>query len=290
MKINNIQNFSSKTHIISNEIIRNLIGCKTGERIASIASIASELNCGHGLVQTIFNDLQDNNSIKIHKQGHLGSYLEDIDDIKLLSYLGKNELLGTLPLLYSDKYRELSNNIYATFNNKPAIYLAYIRGAISRIELLIRGHFDFTIVSHKTAQSRIQTHNDIEIVHNFAPNSYASGHGVVFTSDRTKLEDGMVVGIDNESLDHIEIVNDFCSENSVKLEPVYYYDLISKMKNKELDAVIWSIDGLSNFTNKYIPIETAPEYRQATLIISKEKQYIKRLFLKLLQEKKDGTN
>ena len=98
--------------------------------------------------------------------GHLGTFIEKIDYEKLQECCLTQGLMGIMPLPYSLIYEGMATAMYEQLKDLR-FNMAYVRGAIGRIELVESGAYHFAIGSQFAVEHEIQCGREIEAVFNF---------------------------------------------------------------------------------------------------------------------------
>lgn len=234
----------SKNGLAAKNIALELLALEIGHKIPTVTEFCDELGLGRGTVQGAIRLLEMLGAIELEARGHLGSFIIKKDVSLLLEISGTGPLVGVMPLPYSKKYEGLATGIIDGFNllNKR-VSLAYMRGAINRLEALKTRRYDFAIVSRLAAEQGTENHKGLEIVKSFGLGTYVSEHKI-FLADpsMTKIESGMRIGIDRSSPDQTNITLLECKGLDVQLIDINYMQLFQMLKEKHIDAAVWNFD------------------------------------------------
>jgi len=233
-----------KTGIAISRLAMNLLSKKAGDRIPTIAECQVEFQVSRGTVQNAFQYLKDNEAITIRSYGHLGSFIETIDYGRLQFYGIQKDFLGIMPLPYSVKYEGFATAIYEELS-RYHFNMAYARGAVSRINLVESGSYQFAVCSQYAAEKAIGEGKDIEVVLNFGPGSFLSRH-ILLLRDKEKngIEDGMRVAYDAGSTDQSTLTKEIVAGKNVKLVDMKIQNTISALRDNRIDAGIWNYDAM----------------------------------------------
>ncbi|MEK4298143.1 GntR family transcriptional regulator YhfZ [Oceanobacillus sp. FSL W8-0428] len=234
----------SKNGLAAKKIAELLNKIDVGAKVPRVSDYSERLNIGRGTVQQAMKLLEEMKAIQTEARGHLGTFLVWKDDNVLLEIAGIATLIGSMPLPYSRKYEGLASGIVEAFESAgKRVNLIYMRGATNRIESLRTKRCDYAVVSKMTAKLTLSDYPNLKILRSFGENTYVSAHKV-FLADKEKneIEDGMRVGVDQESLDQFQLTHLEFAEKDVEFVDVNYMQLFDKLSSKEIDATIWNVD------------------------------------------------
>lgn len=282
------ESFFKKKGIAIEKIAAELYLLSVNDRLPIMNELQEKYGLSRGTVQNALSFLKSEEAIKTKSRGHLGTFIEEIDYKKLQSYANADRLIGTMPLPYSKLYEGLATGLYTMFNDQHIkLNLAFIRGAKERIEASESGTYDFAVVSRFAADEEIRNGRDIAIVLSFGPSSYLSKHVLVFSDkEKTAIEDGMKIGIDEDSLDHYHLTKDLVENKKVTLVNYPANQLIHAIREREIDAGVWNYDeivekGYSDLKIVDIPVQSYHvSISEAVVVCSKERLMIQSLFKK----------
>lgn len=257
-----------------------------GEKIPTVTELNEKIVLARGTIQNSIKLLQQHDAIHLEARGHMGTFLIRKDIRILLDFAGLSSIVGVMPLPYSKRYEGFATGIIASLENEYNIpaSMAYMRGAQNRISMLLSNRYDFAIISKYAAFDLIKKGVDIQIVKAFGAQSYLSRHILIFHDAKAKrIEDGMKVGIDKDSVDHSNLTMQICGDKKVTLLPLEYNQILEKTIQGELDAAIWNEDEV---TDKFVKVNYEPVIlpdtsdTEAVLVVSSEKSEI----ISLLEE------
>ena len=214
------EDLMGKNAIATIKVSKELLKYSVGERIPTVSEFVDSLSLARGTVQNAIKTLVDHEAVRIESKGHLGSYLVKKNMRVLLKFAGVRMLLGTMPLPYSRRYEGLASGLIASMENNYdlPINLAYMRGSVNRISMVLQKRYDFAVVSRYAANYFIEKYPDkIEIVVGFGAGSYLSNHVIMFHNPNIReIQDGMKVGIDSASIDQKELTQFVCQGKNVE--------------------------------------------------------------------------
>lgn len=240
------QKLMGKNGIATVQLSREFLHYNIGEKIPTVSELSNDLKLARGTVQNAIKTLVDHEAVRIESKGHLGSYLVKKNVRILLAFSGVSSLLGAMPLPYSKRYEGLASGLIVAMENNYdlPVNLAYMRGAINRIFMVIQKRYDFAIVSKFAANKFMEKKPDtIQIVANFGPYSYLSNHVLMFHDPNiTEIKNGMKIGIDSTSLDQKELTLQVCNGKKVEFIEIEYSHLIDRILDGDIDATVMNID------------------------------------------------
>ena len=235
----------SKNGLATKTIAKEFIKISLGEKVPTVSELSELFNLPRGTVQNALKTLQELEVIRLETKGHLGSYLIRKNTKLLLEISDIKGIVGTMPLPYSKRYEGLASGLIVALENSYDIptNLAYMRGAMSRISMVLQGRYDFAIVSRIAAESFTKKYGGIEILLSFGKGTYVRKHVVMLKDpDIKEIRDGMVVVIDNSSLDQCYLTELACKGKNVEYLPIEYSQIVQKIENGEVDAAVMNVD------------------------------------------------
>ncbi len=248
-----------------------------------------------GTVYFALNFLIKNKAIKIKNKTKDGSYIDFIDYSKLFELSKEKIILCVSPIPLTMNLKIISSALEYIFKqNKIPFELLYKPGSLKRAELLEDQLSDIGIMSKIAAKKIVKKYSNLNIPVELGVESYTSSHAIIFSKAKfKKIEDGMIVGIDENSIDIAVLTKEIIGNKKVKLVNKKYHTLIEDIQNKKIDAVIYNIDDAINNIKYVVPIKSFTSNKQllidstvATLVINKNNQIIKNIFKNIISEDK----
>ena len=278
----------SKNGLSTRELAKMCIPIQEGERIPTVTAIHEKTDVARGTIQNAIKLLQSSGAITLEARGHLGSFLIKKDMQILLQMAGVNAIVGVMPLPYSKRYEGFATGILTAMKNKyqvPAA-MAYMRGAQKRIEMLLSGRYDFAIISQYAARELMNSGVEISAIKFFGKYSYVSKHIIAFRdSDAKEIVDGMRVGIDYQSVDHVKLTARMCGGKHVQYIPMGYHQILEKLEADVIDAAIWNEDEITDkhINMNYQPVPEEDEIdTEAVLVVSAKKPEMSKLLNEII--------
>ncbi|MGL5956584.1 MAG: YhfZ family protein [Brevinema sp.] len=208
-------------------------------RLPSIKSIAHLLKMSVGMVQKVFAEFEENQTISLSKRGVQGTFLQEKNIEKLYQINQQAPIFGTLPLPYTLRYERLTESIEQQIQHILPCYFMHTKGAVSRLKLLISGKADFGIVSKFSFLNNYDP--TLEILYEYGAHSYLEKH-VIVTRVGEKIQKGMCIGFDPYSFDQTFLVSNIFSKQDFSFSHINYHSLIDKLTKKEIDITILNFD------------------------------------------------
>lgn len=232
-----------KIGVVIGRLAQELLTKDVGERILPISEYQEKFQVSRGTIQNALNYLKESNAIKLKSRGHMGTFIEYVDYIKLQKHCLKKEILGIMPLPYSQSYEGMATAFYEELKDFD-FNMAYIRSAEARIRLVLSGVYDFAVCSQYAAEQAIKDGSEIRIVNNFGPGSYLSAHVLILRNPASmEIEDGMRVAYDPTSFDQKEITESLVKgKKNIKFVEMRSHQTVGAIQAGDIDAGVWNYD------------------------------------------------
>ena len=260
-----------------------------GDRINTVAELAERYDTARGTIQSAIKFLKEHNAVTLESRGHLGTFIKEINYIKLLELTGIKSLVGVMPLPYSKRYEGLATGIYKCLNDGGVnTNLAFMRGSNHRLKALEDGRYDFAVTSRLTADYYLENNKNIQIVKAFGNFSYVNEHIIVVSKDfNGKFTSGTRVGIDTSSIDQFMLTKIYFKDLDVQYVTLSYSQIITAIKENEIDVAIWNLDDIQDRQDdiKFIPLNRENNNikdTEAVIIASRENLIVPVLFSRVL--------
>jgi len=233
----------NKTSQVVLEIVKDLFTLKIGDKMKSVRAYVQLLDSSQGTVQNAINYLVETGGIAIDKRGSQGSYLDKFDKNIILSLIGKQHITGCMPLPYSKRYEGLASGLSGLDNDVMRFHLMYMRGSTNRLQRLLEGSVDYAITSHAAALRAIKNGDKLDIVKTFGEHSFVSKHILVKSVHFNGIiDDNTVLGIDETSIDQLEIAKLVQKKIKLKLKYINASLIRKYLDNGEIDITVWNFD------------------------------------------------
>ncbi|MDE7014074.1 MAG: GntR family transcriptional regulator [Kineothrix sp.] len=288
--VNNV--LYQKKGVTISHVASSLLSRRVGDRIPSISEYQQEFGVSRGTMQNALNYLKEIDAIQLSSRGHMGTYIEKIDYVKLQDSTLVQELMGIMPLPYSRTYEGLATAVYEQLKDYR-FNMAYARGAVGRIKLVETGTYQFAICSQYAAEYAIENGKNIEIVQNFGDGSFVSQHVLVLRDSKADgIQDGMRVAYDCDSLDQGELTKRLIKGKKVKLVDIRTQLTLAALDEGMIDAGIWNYDDIletKSFEGLHIVTLNKPDYSSefatAVIVIQKGNAYLKEVLDKNISKR-----
>ena len=304
MKPENYQILYQKKGVTISKLALDLLSKDVGDRVAPISHYQEEFQVSRGTMQNAFNYLKDIGAVSLAHHGHQGTYIRALDYKKLQENCLEREIMGIMPLPYSQTYEGFATAIYDQFRSLK-FNMAYARGAVGRIQLVESGAYQFAIVSQYAAEYAISCGSEIECLLNFGAGSFLSKHILLLRDLQEEgIREGMKVAYDEDSLDQSHITSNLIKNKNVQLVKLRTQQTISALLDGTIDAGVWNYDDIieNHHLNDLKIIflkdnEYSSLFSTAVMVIKKGNQYLAELLrknisvevtLKILSEVRSG--
>lgn len=254
------KSFYQKTGVAIENIANELYQLQVGDRIANVSEFQERLTVSRGTVQNALNFLKEEGAIETESKGHMGTFIKKIDYKVLQNYITSSQLSATMPLPYSRLYEGFATGLYLAFRDKDIkLNVAYIRGSEERIRAVEQGMFDFAVVSRFAAEHEIKQNRAIKMILSFGEFSYLSRHILVFRPDiEPVMKDGLRIGIDRDSLDHVLLTEETTAGFNVEKIELPSNQLIYALRESQADAGVWNYDEIEDKRYEDVQISEIP--------------------------------
>lgn len=222
-----------------------LLKIGVGDRIPTFSQFAQGQEFSRGTLQNAMGALEQVGAVALETHGHMGTHLTKKDTTLLLECVGVNYVSGTMPLPYTKCYEGLATGLFNTISERSrmTVDLAYMRGSEKRIQAVIAGRYDFAVTSRLSAKKALERSMEIELLRDFGPESYLKGQSLIFRDkNATEITQGMRVGMDDTSLDHMELTHNLVGKTPVTLVHINYSQIFTLLEQGEIDAAVWNLD------------------------------------------------
>ena len=214
------------------------------DRVPTVEEFCKESNISQGTMQAAISILKEDGAISTRSRGHLGTFVENVNHQKLLSYLGNRTLVGSLPLPYTKKYEGLATGIYkAFFNNEIQVSLSYMNGSEKRLSGLQEDRSNFIITSGLTADYLIKKNGNLAEFLVLPEQTYVTKHVLVFRKgEDAQIKSGAKIGVDTQSIDYTLLTKYVTKGKDVQLVQMPYNQVSKSIEEGLIDFAIWNED------------------------------------------------
>jgi hypothetical protein len=234
-----------KAGLATRGVARIMASLRVGDRVPAVTELCERLGTARGNIQLAIGNLKKLKAVELRSRGHLGTYIENIDYLKLLETCGIKEIAGVMPLPYSKRYEGLATGIYSACNlDGLRTGIAFMRGAENRIRNLYGGRYDFVVLSKLSFDYYIQQGRLLKEICNFGDYSYVGKHMVIVPKGFSGNWRQVRVGIDDSSVDQRLLTLSYFSDKPAVFVPMKYNQLFSYLQKRQIDAAIWNTDDI----------------------------------------------
>lgn len=275
----------NKSGIATQQIAKMLMEFTPGDQIPSVTVMSEAFGTARGNIQIALQNIKDANAINLHARGHLGTFIDSIDYLRLAEICGRTAVVGVMPLPYSKKYEGLATAIYSTCNtNKFSLHMAFMRGSENRYQNLLEGRYDFCIMSKLAFDYYQKQEQQLNAIADLGPGTYVSAHALFSKNAQGDSWDKKRIGIDLSSADQKSLTEDYFSKENVEYIPLSYNQIIESLESEVIDACIWNQDDVNadGFIMKPLERTKALNDTHAVVVGRKEDVITKRLLKEVL--------
>jgi len=201
-----------------------------------------KLLVSRGTVQMAMQFLIENNCISTEFRGHMGTYLMAKNMDKLWEFTGIGTLTGAMPLPLDTISSGFATGICDCMRagNIP-FNCIFINGSQVRINGLVRGKYDFIVVTSLTERVLQGKYNNIVKIMELPGCSYNSKYVLLFKNpEKTEIEDGMTIALDSTSIAQSHLLSLVCKnrKNLLIKQTPSFFNTGSSVTNGESDVTI----------------------------------------------------
>ncbi len=258
----------SKQGLVIADVARVLLAIDVGQRIERIQTYALRFNASVGTVQAALDYLQTVGAARLEARGRLGTFASALNYPVLWSLAQQRPVVGALPLPYSRRFEGLATGVRLQFGLQPLdLDLRFMRGAPQRLQALAAHTLDWALVSRFAAETAHAHGFAIETVLELGSQSYMAHHALLLSAGASTLENGMRIGVDQHSADHVYITRAISRGYHVELVPIEYNQGLHLITSGALDAIVWSQEDIPVDFNSLtiVPLDPDREPALATL-------------------------
>lgn len=225
-------------------ISRSILGMKTRERMPTIREYETMLGCSRGVVQNALTALQESGAITLDKRGKQGTFILSADEDMLFDAANLQYFTGSMPAPLNLHLAGLATGVCQSMGRCPAPFtFAFVQGAQNRANALLRGIYDFAVVTMAAAQEHIRLHPELEIAFPLTGCEYSPPYILYINRPGvTEIQDGMTVALDTSSTDHAELTKQLCRGKDVKFVPLPYIAAHYALYAGEVDCAVFRND------------------------------------------------
>lgn len=239
-----------KRGIAVQAIARELMPLFKGDKVPTVTQLSKKTGVSRGNVQYALENLRTHGAVKLLTRGHLGTFLEDINYIRLAQVCDIRSVVGVMPLPYSKQYEGLATGLFSALNEGNIEgNIAFMRGSGNRLKQLLSGRYDFAVMSCLAYEQYLNQGENITQVMEFPPGSFVNRHVVMVGSNFDGKWADKRVGIDYSSLDQKLLTLSYFKDKEVELVPLIYSQILQFLLDGSIDAGVWNIDDIELNTN-----------------------------------------
>src|SRR5262245_59207741 len=214
----------SKYGLVVTELAQTLLAAVPGRRSRRVQEYAEQFQVSVGTVQAALEYVQASGAARLEARGRLGTYVSELNYPLLWSLALHRPIIGAMPLPYSLRFEGLATGIRSLFALQPIdLDLRFMRGAAQRLQGLASYECDWALVSRFAAETASAHGFVVDTVMLLGPETYMANHVLLLRSAHaTGLRDGMRIGVDFQSTDHVYMVRAASRGKQVDLVEIEY--------------------------------------------------------------------
>ncbi|MCL2563856.1 MAG: hypothetical protein FWE08_07470 [Oscillospiraceae bacterium] len=280
----------SKHGVVIIRLATDFLRKEAGGRVETIEALSQKYDVGRGTVQTALNYLIDMDAIRLEKRGHLGTTVSQISYNRLFQIAGVDHVVGVMPLPSSKVFEGLATGLFKTLNQSAVQFnFSFMTGSKNRLRSILNRRNDFAVMSKASAVEFLRETSDIKIAYELRSSTFITDHALYARVDYDGYFPGMKVGIDEGSLDQRDVSEAYFADKDVVFVPVKYAGISQSLRNKTIDAALWSQDNLFGFGEglKMISLnfQYTPDEKSYPVIVSlKDRDVINAFLLKYVDD------
>lgn len=236
------QGLLTKHGQIVTSLARALLVAIPGDRLLSMQEYADLFQAGAGTVQSAFDYLQDVAAVKLDPRGRLGTYVAEVDYLRLWEISHRRPMIGAMPLPYLRQIEGLATALQSQFAEAEiGLALRFMRGSSERLQALANGVIDWALISRFAADTASAHGFAVDITVPFGEQSYSAGHALLLRSHLNAAQlDSVRLGVDFLSTDHTYISRSISRSKRIELVGIQYDQALDLLATGEIDAVVWT--------------------------------------------------
>jgi hypothetical protein len=228
-------------HDLQVSLAEYLLRLEPGDRLPSVAELASSTHMSVGSVSTALNELEASGVVKIQKRGHLGSIVESVEIGKIWNLIEQSPFVIALSLPMHSHFEGLATALKASVEKLGIeTYLIFIRGSNTRLRALKDNRCHVSVLSGLAADESIS--KGYEILLQLPPGTWLSGYNVFYRDPYPAPGELIRVAVDFDSHDHRRLSELEFTENKVEFKHAPFVQFPRLLKRGEVDALLWTKD------------------------------------------------
>lgn len=229
-----------KDWLVGTRIARGLIGARPGMKIPTIREYTDLFGCSRGIVQNAIDGLEEAGAVSLDRRGKSGTYLIAKDEKKLFGNAGLHFITGSMPAPLSIHHAGLATGICQAMNKCAAPFtFAFVQGSKNRAEALLRGVYDFVVVTQSAAEEYQSRFPELALAFPLEGCVYSLPYTLYINRPGVgEVRDGMRVAADPASTDQWELTQLVCRGKDVRVLEMPYISCNFAFLSGEADCVV----------------------------------------------------
>jgi hypothetical protein len=248
-----------KSALIAMYMARDLFLAEPGDRIPTISEYTQNFGVSRGIVQNALEELTASGSITTEKRGVLGTFLIQADREKLCSRTGWGSCSGAMPIPMTPYFVSLATAVFDVLAEAPQKFnFFYMSGAAKRVQALREGKCDFAVLSKGAAERSVQEYGELAVCTELTGTHYDAPYLLCFMDpEKSRVEDGMRMGVDPVCLDQMHLTGLLCRDKKVEIVEFPFVGFRDIISSGRIDCTLFR-DGSWNNDWQKLKIRTVP--------------------------------
>lgn len=223
----------SKLTLAVTALSNRLLQTDVGTRFPRVGDLAEDTSAAGGTMFKALHLLREVGALRASVVQRQGTTIEDLDYAALWLYSGRGHIRGVLPVPISESMQALAVALEQALDRLGLpVVLLYREAARRRVEAVLGGHADFTVMSAPAMAS----FSEMAVAQQFDSGSYYGESGI-FRLHRAGDESVRRVGVDAGSPDHRALVeSEFPGVETVHAP---FRQVPSMIVAGKIDATVW---------------------------------------------------
>lgn len=233
--------YYKKSGIMLMNLARDFFLMAVGDRISTIYEYTNKFHVSRGIVQNAIETLEQEQCIGLDKRGVKGTYLTQIDYQKLYTYTNWGTITGTMAMPLSPWLSGLTTAICDLMEKATFPFsFAYVTGSERRLEAMEAQVYDFMIVTKNSAKEYLDKYDFLNECVVLDHCVYSAEHILYFMdASKSRIEDGMRIGVDPKCLDQYELTKKICKGKDVTFVEFPYVSFDDLTRSGKVDCVVY---------------------------------------------------
>lgn len=207
-----------------------------GDKFPSYKNLATRIGCSQKSVEKSQKMLEELGCFKLQKNSSSSTILVEKDITRCIDIYNLDKCFILLPYTLTLKLEAISSAFSNIIDNE---IILYENNSANRINSLINGNCDITVIPKSYYNSLKEMDEDITLMFEFGEKSYADYHVVML---KGKEPQGNKIGVDYNNIDHINEIFTTFNYNNCDLVPIRINKIKEALVEEKIDFSIVDVD------------------------------------------------